>query len=256
MTSTNVAPTTVPPSAAIRHNELGQPVGLDIATPTVERANITQAMVGVYCRLEPLDPATHTSELFDAYSSASDDADWTYLPYGPFSAEAEFAGWLDSVAGLSDPVFFTIIDAASGLCSGVASYLRVDDRNASIEVGHIHLSRRLQQTPAATEAMYLMMKRAFESGYRRYEWKCDDLNGPSRAAANRLGFHYEGTFRQATHYKGRNRDTAWFGIIDSAWPDLEAEFVRWLHPDNFDTEGQQRSSLNHHKSPTAAKTTG
>jgi RimJ/RimL family protein N-acetyltransferase len=142
-----------------------------------------------------------------------------------------------------DPLFHAVVDAASGLAVGVASYLRITPASGFIEVGHINFSPRLQKTPAATEAMYLMMARAFALGYRRYEWKCDALNQPSCAAARRLGFSYEGIFRQATIYKGRNRDTAWFSILDSEWPAMKAAFESWLTPDNFDDNGRQRKKL-------------
>ncbi len=227
------------------HNDLGQPIGQPIETPSASDGPLNAPMDGTYCRLEPLRADAHAASLFEAYAEAEDDGDWTYLPYGPFTVEADFREFVTSVQGRPDPMFFAIIDDRTGLPAGVASYLRVDNRNASIEVGHIHLSRRLQRTPAATEAMYLMMERAFRSGYRRYEWKCDDLNGPSRAAAKRLGFSYEGIFRQATHYKGRNRDTAWFAVIDSEWPARQAEFQRWLRSENFDAAGNQKSSLSH-----------
>jgi RimJ/RimL family protein N-acetyltransferase len=142
------------------------------------------------------------------------------------------------------------VDSASGRAIGVASYMRIDPRNGSIEVGHINYSPLLQRKPAATETMYLMMKRAFELGYRRYEWKCDALNAPSRAAAQRLGFSFEGVFRQATVYKGRSRDTAWYATIDSEWPELERAFLRWLDPANFDAQGNQRLRLSDLTAPT------
>jgi len=126
---------------------------------------------------------------------------------------------------------------------GVASYLRIAPASGTIEVGHIHYSPRLRRSPIATEAMYLLMERAFSLGYRRYEWKCDALNAPSRAAARRLGFSYEGVFRHATVYKGRNRDTAWFSAVDSEWPALQTAFQAWLAPGNFDDEGRQRIRL-------------
>ncbi len=229
-------------SAAPAINHLGQPIGLPLTTPSPRLPPVT-SMDGRYCRLEPVDALRHGAELHAAYTEAVDDGDWTYLPYGPFANEDSFTAWLGTQAEVSDPLFFTIVDGRSGHCSGLASFLRIDPTAASIEVGHIHLARRIQQTPAATEAMYLMMARAFDSGYRRYEWKCDDLNAPSRSAAQRLGFAYEGTFRQATHYKNRNRDTAWYSILDSEWPRLEQEYQRWLEPDNFDESGTQRSPL-------------
>ena len=142
-----------------------------------------------------------------------------------------------------DPLFHAIIDSATGKAIGVASYLRIDPASGSIEVGHINYSPLLQRTPAATEAMYLMMQRVFELGYRRYEWKCDALNARSRAAAQRYGFSFEGVFRQATVYKGRNRDTAWYAAIDQEWPALQAAFLQWLDPANFDQDGRQRVRL-------------
>ena len=168
---------------------------------------------------------------------------WTYLPYGPFPALASYRAWLDDSCAGSDPLFFAIMDKARGKAVGVAAYLRIDPRSGSIEVGHLAYSPLLQHAPAATEAMYLMMERAFSLGYRRYEWKCDALNAPSRAAAQRLGLSFEGVFRQATVVKGHNRDTAWYAAIDREWPALQAAFMRWLDPANFDEEGKQRLRL-------------
>jgi RimJ/RimL family protein N-acetyltransferase len=167
----------------------------------------------------------------------------TCLPYGPFDSADAYRKWTDGVAAGSDPLFHAVIDTATGKARGVASFLRINPASGSIEVGHINYSPLLQRTPAATEAMYLMMKRVFEAGYRRYEWKCDALNARSRAAAQRLGFSYEGVFRQATVYKGRNRDTAWYAAIDSEWPELESAFTRWLDESNFDSDGGQRQRL-------------
>src|SRR5262249_33934826 len=151
--------------------------------------------------------------------------------------------WLQTNCLGDDPLFFAFVDRTDGRPAGLVSYLRITPAAGSIEVGHIHYAPRLQRSPAATEAMFLMMKQAFETGYRRYEWKCDALNAPSRAAAQRLGLSFEGIFRQATVYKGRNRDTAWYAAIDSEWPALREAFLTWLAPDNFDEEGQQRSRL-------------
>ncbi|HYW50073.1 MAG TPA: GNAT family protein, partial [Gemmatimonadaceae bacterium] len=143
----------------------------------------------------------------------------------------------------ADPLCFAVIDAASSAAVGIASYMRIAPEQGSLEVGHINFSPALQRTPVATEAMYLMMRHAFELGYRRYEWKCDALNAPSRAAAQRLGFAFEGVFRNALVYKGRNRDTAWYSIIDSEWPAVRSAFERWLGPENFDAHGAQRVQL-------------
>jgi RimJ/RimL family protein N-acetyltransferase len=200
-------------------------------------------MAGRFCRVEPLDPARHAADLEAAMAEDVDGRGWTYLPYGPF-APGQYRVWMERVAAAADPLFHAVIDGSSGKAVGVASYLRIDPANGVIEVGHLRFSPRLQRTAAATEAMALMMARAFsELGYRRYEWKCDSLNAPSRAAALRLGFRYEGIFRQAVVVKGRNRDTAWYSILDTEWPALEQAFARWLAPANFDAQGRQRQSL-------------
>jgi RimJ/RimL family protein N-acetyltransferase len=149
----------------------------------------------------------------------------------------------------TDPRFYAIIASPEGKAVGVASYLRITPASGSIEVGHLHYSPRLQRSPAATEAMYLLMERAFELGYRRYEWKCDALNAASRAAAQRLGLSFEGVFRQATVYKGRNRDTAWYAAIDAEWPALREAFLEWLDPGNFDGDGRQRTRLSDRTRP-------
>ncbi len=200
-------------------------------------------MQGRHCLVRPL-AADDAPALWEAFGADVDGHDWTYLPYGPFDRYNDFARWVSTVAAADDPLFHAIVPAeAPQTPAGVASYLRIAPAAGSIEVGHIHIGPRLQRTPASTEAMYLMMRRAFELGYRRYEWKCDALNAPSRRAAARLGFSYEGTFRQAVVVKGRNRDTAWYACIDREWPALRAAFETWLSPDNFDADGRQRRSL-------------
>ncbi len=200
-------------------------------------------MAGRFCRVEPLDPARHAGDLEAAIAEDADGRGWTYMHYGPF-APGEYRAWMERVAAADDPLFHAVIDGATGKAVGVASYLRIDPGNGVIEIGHLRFSPRLQRTPAATEAMALMMARAFaELGYRRYEWKCDSLNAPSRAAALRLGFRFEGIFRQAIVTKGRNRDTAWYAIIDRDWPALKARYQRWLDPANFDPQGRQRQAL-------------
>jgi len=202
--------------------------------------------VGRTCRLEPLDAARHGESLHRANLRDREGRNWTYLPYGPFERLDDYLDWVRSVEAKPDPQFFTIVATGlqgSDLTAGVASYLRIDPPQGSIEVGHINYSPLLQRTVAATEAMYLMMRRAFELGYRRYEWKCHSLNAPSRAAAQRLGFSYEGIFRQARVDKGRNRDTAWYAMIDQEWPAIDRAFQQWLDPANFDGDGRQRTSL-------------
>ncbi|RYD67481.1 MAG: N-acetyltransferase [Verrucomicrobiaceae bacterium] len=200
-------------------------------------------MEGRFCRLEKLDAEHHVASLHAANSLDKDGRMWTYLAYGPFDSGDAYRAWVDDVSGKSDPLFFAIIDRESSRAIGVASYLRIDPRAGSIEVGHIAYSPLLQGTTAATEAMFLMMKHAFDLGFRRYEWKCDALNAPSRAAALRLGFTFEGIFRQAVIVKGRNRDTAWFSITDKEWPSRQEAIQHWLAPENFDTNGRQLAKL-------------
>ena len=224
-------------------NALGQPLGFVVAGWSAPPRPPRDAMAGRTCRVEVLDPAAHARDLYEADALDADHRNWTYLPYGPFGAFDDYAGWLRGVAAGADPMFHAIVDLASGAAVGVASYLRIDPAAGSIEVGHINYSPKLQRTVAATEAMYLMMKRAFELGYRRYEWKCHSLNAASRAAAQRLGFSYEGVFRQARVDKGRNRDTAWYAMIDREWPALDRAFRQWLDPANFDDQGRQRTPL-------------
>ncbi len=233
-------------------NDLGQPIGFALPQWQRPAPPSREPMAGRFCRLEPLDPARHAGDLFRANALDADARPWTYLPYGPFERFEAYLEWMHAVCLGDDPLFFAILDAAGAQAIGVASYLRIDPRNGSIEVGHLRFSSLLQRTPAATEAMYLMMQRAFGLGYRRYEWKCDALNAPSRAAARRLGLSFEGVFRQATVYKGRNRDTAWFAAIDRDWPALDRAFRQWLEPGNFDAQGRQRSRLSDLTAPIVA----
>jgi RimJ/RimL family protein N-acetyltransferase len=224
-------------------NDLGQPVGFPLPGWTPPPAPPREPAEGRYCRLEPLDPGRHADALFAANAAAADGRGWTYLAYGPFPTPASYRAWVETCSRGDDPLFFAVIDAATSRPAGVVSYLRITPAGGSIEVGHIHYAPRLRRTPAATEAMYLMMERAFGLGYRRYEWKCDALNAASRAAAQRLGLSFEGVFRQATVYKGRNRDTAWYAAIDAEWPALREAFRAWLDPGNFDGDGRQRTRL-------------
>ena len=215
----------------------GAPVG--DWTPPVRPG--PEAIEGRYARLERLDPARHGQDLHAA--NLMSDAIWDYLPYGPFTDLAGYLAWAEAMAVKEDPFFFAVVDLSTGRAGGVASFLRIDPAAGSIEVGHINLAPALQRTRAATEAICLMMGWAFEAGYRRFEWKCDALNLPSRRAAERYGMSYEGVFRQATVVKGRNRDTAWFAAIDKEWPALKAAHEAWLAPGNFDAEGVQRRDL-------------
>lgn len=226
-----------------RLNALGQPVGdpVDGWTPR-PRPDIT-AIEGRYARLERLDPDRHGPALWQANALDTTGANWTYLAVGPFETFAAYDAWLRAMASGADPYFLAIVDRVTGEPVGVASYLRIDPAAGAIEVGHINFSPLAQRRPVATDAMFLMMQYVFALGYRRYEWKCDALNAPSRAAADRLGFSYEGLFRQALVYKGRNRDTAWYSIVDHEFPRLAGAFESWLDPANFDEAGRQRRRL-------------
>lgn len=236
-----------------RHAAAGRPVGAPVPDWTPPPPPPRTAMAGRWCRVEPLDPSRHGADLYAANSADADGRLWTYLPYGPFADEAAYRAWMEAACRGDDPLFHAVVDTDSGRALGVASYLRIAPAAGTIEVGHINLAPALQRTRAATEAMYLMMGRAFGLGYRRYEWKCDALNAPSRRAALRLGFSYEGVFRQATVVKGRNRDTAWYACIDSEWPALREAFERWLDPANFDEAGRQRVALSDLTRPVLVK---
>ena len=195
------------------------------------------AIVGQSCVLEPLNHH-HSSSLFSVFR---DELLWTYMPWGPFDSVDDLNRLIDWIDDQSDWAGYAVV--ADDRPLGIVNYLRIDPPNGSIEVGGITFSPELQRTKPATESMFLMAEHAFDLGYRRYEWKCDALNARSRAAAQRLGFSYEGVFRQATIYKNRNRDTAWYAMIDKEWPDLERAFTEWLDPSNFDDEGRQRTGL-------------
>jgi RimJ/RimL family protein N-acetyltransferase len=201
-----------------------------------------EPLLGRHVELVPLVPKRHARELWQAFEGLP-ASHWTYLPYGPFADSGAFESWLEQASATSDPLFFSIVEREAGVAAGLASYLRIQPASACIEVGHLNFSALLARRPGATEAMALMMARAFELGYRRYEWKCDALHTLSRAAALRLGFRFEGIFRQATIYKGRSRDTAWFSVIDREWPALDRAYRAWLSPDNFDAQGRQLSRL-------------
>ncbi|MCY4581546.1 MAG: GNAT family protein [Chloroflexi bacterium] len=222
-------------------NEFGQPIGPPLPGWTPPARPARRTMQGAYCTVEPLDVGTHVPDLFEALSVV--EPAWTYLPYGPFADVAAFREWARAACLGDDPLFYAIRDNDTGKAAGVASYLRITPGSGTIEVGHIHLGPALKGSRAGTEAMFLMMEYAFSLGYRRYEWKCDALNAPSRNAALRLGFTFEGTWRQGTVYKGRNRDTDWFSITDAEWPRLRKGFTRWLDPANFDEKGRQRRPL-------------
>jgi RimJ/RimL family protein N-acetyltransferase len=198
-------------------------------------------MLGRFARLEPLNADAHAFDLHEAFQGH--DTLWDYMPYGPFTSGTAYHRWAREREAADDPRFFVLRDPVTGRAGGIASYLRITPDAGSIEVGHICISPAMQRGAAMTEAMFLMMDWAFRAGYRRYEWKCNALNMPSRRAAQRLGFSYEGVFRNHLVIKGRNRDSAWFSVIDSEWPALAEAYAAWLAPSNFDAKGQQRERL-------------
>lgn len=226
-------------------NAHGQPVGADLSPPWHPRAwPPREPLLGRWCRLEPLDADVHGPALVEAAAADAMGASWTYLWHGPFTSPQAHLDWLRDMAAQRDPLFFAIVDAAAGRAMGVAAYMRIEPRHGVIEIGHLHFSPALQRTPAATEALSLLIGQAIDGlGYRRVEWKCDSLNAPSRRAAERLGFRFEGVFRQHMVIKGRNRDTAWFGLTDGDWAVLRPAHERWLSADNFDAQGRQRTAL-------------
>ena len=199
---------------------------------------------GRHVKIVPLDAAAHVHALYEGSCGPERDSLWRYLFNGPYKNEAEFAWWLAGREKSEDPLFFTILDAASGDPAGYCSLMRIEPAHRVIEVGNILYLPRLQRTAGATEAMYLLARYVFDTlGYRRYEWKCDALNAPSRRAALRYGFTFEGIFRQHMIVKGKNRDTAWYSMLDSEWGERKRAFERWMDPANFSADGRQRSSL-------------
>jgi RimJ/RimL family protein N-acetyltransferase len=202
------------------------------------------ALNGEAVRLEMLDPDRHAESLFTSSHGAGTERLWEFMSYGPFAGQDEFTKWLAQGAASSDPLFYAVVDRKSMRALGMASYLRIVPEHGVIEIGHIWFAPEIQRTRQATEAIFLLESQAFdELGYRRLEWKCNALNGPSRRAAERFGFTFEGVFRQHMVIKGRNRDTAWYAITDVEWPLIRAAFETWLAPDNFDDAGRQRRSL-------------
>lgn len=221
-------------------NELGQPIGFPVENFIAPARPSFNRLLGNFVRVEPIS-MDHLSSLYSAFSVDSKGENWTYMPYGPFTDLDEFTNWAKSTCFGEDPKFYTIFldDSPAGL----ASYLRIEPKTGCIEIGHIHLSSLLQRTRAGTEALLLMIDWVFSAGYRRLEWKCDVLNAPSRHAAQRLGFSFEGIFRQATMYKSRNRDTAWYAITDQEWSHLERAYQIWKQEDNFNQEGRELKKL-------------
>jgi len=219
------------------------PIGATVPGHEAERPAAVH-LIGRTVRLEPLDPAAHCESLYKTTHGPENEHVWTYLADGPYANQIEFEAALARKAAAADAVFLAIVDSVTRGALGYASYMRIDPPNRVIEVGNVLFSPPLQGTTRATEAMYLMARHAFEVlGYRRYEWKCNDLNAPSKRAAVRLGFTFEGVFRQHMIIKGRNRDTAWYSMLDTEWPPMKAAFERWLDPRNFDGDGRQRIRL-------------
>ena len=203
-----------------------------------------EALNGDRVKLEVLDPGRHAETLFTASHTAGAERLWEHLAYGPFGSQDEFTAWLKERAASADPLFFAVVDLESMQALGMASYLRVVPEHGVIEIGHIWFAPAIQRTQQATEAIFLLARHALDDlGYRRLEWKCDSLNEPSRRAAQRFGFTFEGVFRQHMVVKGRNRDTAWFSMTDGDWPIRRAAFEAWLAPENFDDAGRQRRTL-------------
>ncbi len=228
----------------MRKNKFNQPIGDEVIAWQGAKRPRPTAIEGRYCRVEPLDTDKHLNDLIDAFSEDPDGKLWTYMPVGPFESGHEMGSWMQQACMNEDPLFYAVIELRSGTAVGMAAYCSIRPEFGVIEVGHIAYSPRLQKTPIATEAMFLLMQRAFsELGYRRYEWKCDSLNEASRKAAERFGFSFDGIFEQALVYKNRNRDTAWYSMLDHEWPATEKAYQEWLDPSNFDETGNQRTRL-------------
>jgi RimJ/RimL family protein N-acetyltransferase len=231
-----------------RVNEYGQPIGFAVpdwqAPPFPPQATLW----GEHCRIEPLQTARHARDLWEAQAEDPTSARWTYLFNGPFADFADFEQWMTGAQASRDPQFYAIVMNERAV--GMAAYMRIEPKHGVIEIGNIYYAPRLARTRAATEAMYLFIDNAFSLGYRRFEWKCDSCNQPSREAASRYGFTYEGQFRQAIVYKGRNRDTSWFAIIDRDWNGgLKQAYLQWLDAGNFHADGRQRLRLSELTAP-------
>jgi RimJ/RimL family protein N-acetyltransferase len=225
-------------------NQFNQSLGFLVEHWATRERPTKVIMHGRYCTLEKLDLNQHAAVLFQALSTNNQGESWTYLPYGPFNTLDEFIRWARETIADKETILYAIVDPKTKGPIDICAYLRINPEHGVVEVGHLHYSALLKQTPAATETMFLMMHYALEElKYRRYEWKCNALNEPSKQSALRLGFQFEGTFRQSNVFKNRNRDTAWFSIVDSEWPAIKARFERWLDTNNFDQHGHQKTCL-------------
>jgi RimJ/RimL family protein N-acetyltransferase len=228
----------------MQKNQFNQIIGEEVKNWHGAKTPVKNILQGQFVILEPFDLKKHGRQLFDSFNFDNKGESWTYLPYGPFDHYADFESWLKNLLLEKDTLLYALIDANTLKPIGMGGYLRINSEHGVIEVGHLHYSIHLKKKPGATEAMYLLMKQAFDNwGYRRYEWKCHSLNEASRNAALRLGFTFEGIFRQSNVFKNHNRDTAWFSILDKEWPELKKRFENWLQPENFDEHGKQKKSL-------------
>lgn len=231
------------PIDSVTDAKSGQPIGLEVDSSAAKRPE-RATLRGRLATIVPLDPAAHEEALYQGTHGPDREKLWLYMSAEPFADRASFRAYLDKLAASDDPLSFTILDNTSGRAAGHASYLRMAPEHRVIEVGNIFYTTSLARSAAATDAMYLMAKHIFEDlNYRRYEWKCNALNEPSRRAALRLGFSFEGIFRQHMIQRGRNRDTAWFAMLDHEWPARKARFEAWLRRENFDEGGRQRAPL-------------
>lgn len=229
---------------AVRRNEFGQPIGPALPDWTPRNRPERVTLSGQYCSVEPLDVERHGASLFEAFRVKGAESMWTYLWVGPFEALADYQEYARTISRTEDPLHFAVVDTQTGRALGTFSLMRIEPTHGVIEIGHVTFSPLLQRTRVSTEAQSLLMGYVFDTlGYRRLEWKCDSFNEPSRSAAKRLGYEYEGRFRQAIVTRGRSRDTDWFSIIDGDWPVLRAGFKAWLNPSNFDEQNEQRQSL-------------
>ncbi|WP_241623212.1 GNAT family N-acetyltransferase [Rosenbergiella australiborealis] len=226
------------------YNQYQQPIGEPIENWQGAQRPAKKPLSGRYCRLEPINATKHGEDLYRAFAEAEDTRDWTYLLSGPFDQQGDYLTYLTHLETLNDPLHYAIIDLTTQRAIGSIALMRIDALQGVIEIGSVTYSSKLKRTRLATEAIILLLRYTLEDlGYRRVEWKCNALNQPSRAAALRLGFTYEGLFRQAMVVRGHNRDTTWFSIIDHDYPTLQAAYQQWLAPDNFDMQGQQRHKL-------------
>lgn len=219
-------------------NEFGQLLGMVVENWLPRERPNHEIIQGKYCILEPIQIDRHAEKLYAAFAFDNRGESWTYLAYGPFASLNEFSDWI--TATLSETLLYAILNAETQDPLGVVGFSRINPQHGVLEIGHVHFSKWLKKTPLATEAIYLMLRHVFDKyGYRRCEWKCNNLNEASKRAAERFGFTFEGIFRQNFVFKNRNRDTAWFSILDHEWPKLKARFEKWLSPQNFTPSGKQ-----------------